>query len=551
MTKTYSFISKVILLFLTCELLHGLSTQRRFIFRAPKAVRDCDVAVIGGGVGGLISSTLLSEKGKRVTLLEKNIAVGGRCNSEEMLTSDGHCYRFDIGPSLLLLPEVYRSTFRSMGSNLEDHLDLIPVDPLYRCFFDDGDIVDISRDSACMKQTVLRVERDEGGFDAYQKYMRIAKTFLAFGLPNVIEEKFTSSYLIEFLSACIRNIPFLSHRSMLEKYFKTEKMRAAMSFQDLYIGLSPYEAPSIFSLLQALEISNGIYYPRGGFGKLSSALEDIAIKSGVHIVRNSSLVSVDVNHDDDTIVSVSYEKEKETFHLQPKVLITNVDAPQFESQFIPAAKGDQRCVEGRPSCGVVSLSFAFNTTLNPLTHHSIFFSLNYKESWKTVENPDTSIFNTNAFNFYVHAPLRSDLSAAPEGHDAITVLVPVPPIRKQNTVTGTDDDLIEKVKRAVLNRLQRVPGMPERIEDYIVGEIYRSPSTWKQNFNLFRGSAFGLAHSLDQLSFLRPRLRHPKIRNLYRVGASTRPGNGVPLVMIGARLTAGKILRDFADGEQY
>jgi phytoene dehydrogenase-like protein len=274
-----------------------------------------------------------------------------------------------------------------MGCELNDYLELIPVDPLYRCFFEEGgDSLDITRNASRMMQNVDRIEKGTG-YDSYRNYLRVAESFLEFGLPNVIEENFSTKYLIEFLASCVQNIPLLSHRFMLNKYFKTEKMRAAMSFQNLYIGLSPFEAPSIFSLLQALEISKGIYYPKGGFSKVSSALREVAVKNGVQICHSSRVTGIDINGN--AIVGVNYKQGNELFNLQSKAVITNVDAPLFESELLPSSLVDKTCLNGRPSCGVVSLSLALNTTLNPLAHHSVFLSKEYKRSWEVVENPDT------------------------------------------------------------------------------------------------------------------------------------------------------------------
>ena len=164
-----------------------------------------------------------------------------------------------------------------------------------------------------------------------------------------------------------------------------------------------------------------------------------------------------------------------------------------------------------------------------------------------MEGKSDQKFNKNACNFYVHAPARTDPTVCPEGHDAITILVPVSPLEKNEVYSeAAEQDLFSNVKTTVLSRLQSIPNMPSNLENYIVGEIYRTPFKWKEDFELYRGSAFGLAHTLTQLSFLRPRIKHPHLPNIYRVGASTRPGNGVPLVMIGGRLTAEQVLRDLS-----
>lgn len=576
-----------------------------------------DVAVIGGGVGGLVTSALLSKSGLNVLLLEKNSKCGGRMNSEHVIdpiTKDS--YRFDVGPSLLLLPDVYKETFELLGCKIEDHVELLRVDPFYRCYFEeDGTFAEISSEEEKMKSTANSIEPD--GYVNFVQYLKTASDFLRFGLPSVIQERPEFEHFGSFLMACIKVFPLLSHDSMLQKYFKSSKMRAMMSFQDLYIGLSPYESPAIFSLLQALELERGIYYPKGGFASVASALQSIALKAGVDIVTDCTIEGVELSDTrEKTLKSVKYAKmieshkqaadlktvesledtvsksikgssattsasssssssfasssssfssssfsptssslpfsststpssstsstsssslsaavgvmdqiqrtESTTTHsISATTFITNIDAPEFEKMLVPVPERDERTTEGVPSCGIVSLNFAFNTTLKCLSHHTLFLSKTYKNSWNVVDNPDVASFNPEEFNFYVHCPSRTDSTACPVGHDAVTVLVPVPPLCK----TGSDTDKrkaldIDIVRTAVLNRLQtmedKMSDTPVCIVNHIVMERTREPEGWRRDFGLFRGSAFGLAHSIDQLSILRPRLRHPNIKNLFR-----------------------------------
>lgn len=426
-----------------------------------------------------------------------------------------------------------------LGRQLEDLVEIRRVEPFYRCFFEeDSSWVDISRNSELMNLQIDSLEEDAWG--GYQRYMDIASSFLNFGLPNVIEERWDSTHLIPFIRACIQAFPLLSHDAMLRTLFNSPKLRAMLSFQDLYIGLSPSEAPAVFSLLQALEFDQGIYYPVGGFTQITSALERIATESGVNIHREytvQDLVCSKSTKEIESMVVVNrYGKQEVT---AADVFIINQDAPAAESSMVPPEYSDKRIIESRPSCGVVSLSFGFNATLSPLQHHNVFFSSEYERSWDAVSNPEHGAFDPSTFNFYVHCPSRTDQSCCPVGHEAITVLVPVPPLSK----SGSQKLDLQSIRHAVLSRLQSIPGMPHDIESSITVEKIREPSLWSHEYGLFRGSAFGLAHSLDQLSFLRPRLKHPHLSNVYRVGASVRPGNGVPLVMISARLVSDLVLK--------
>ena len=223
-----------------------------------------DILVIGSGVGGLISSSLLSQSGFNTVLIEKNDRCGGRMNSEYLQNGNDQ-YRFDVGPSLLLLPDIYKKTFQSLNVNMEDYIKLLKVEPFYTCYFEEDQTFSyISHDAELIKKSLDSIEIN--GYTQYKEYISIANDYLQFGLPFVIEENFKNinfKHLFSFLIACIKIFPLFSHDKMLRKFFTTSKLRSLMSFQDLYIGLSPYQAPAIFSLLQALEFENGIYYPQG------------------------------------------------------------------------------------------------------------------------------------------------------------------------------------------------------------------------------------------------------------------------------------------------
>ena len=346
-------------------------------------VRDVrDIAVIGGGVGGLVSSTLLSRAGLNVLLLEKNEKCGGRMNSEFIPhpTVANASYRFDVGPSLLLLPDVYQETFEMLGTKIEDHVELLRVEPFYRCYFEeDGTFAEISSDQNKMKDTINKIEPN--AYAKFVDYLKTAGDFLRFGLPTVIQEKPDFTHFGSFIMACIKIFPLQSHENMLKQYFKSKKLQAMMSFQDLYIGLSPYQSPAIFSLLQALELERGIYYPRGGFCKVAKSLEKIAVSNGVQIINNCNLQSIHLSdvdvwkdspkgtidqrnlqninviikskidpksaqvdefsnpNSEETSVRKVGNHEEYSFSqhsIRAKRFVTNVDAPEFENKMVRA-----------------------------------------------------------------------------------------------------------------------------------------------------------------------------------------------------------------------
>jgi len=506
------------------------------------------VAVVGSGVGGLVCATRLARGGVDVTLFEKHEQCGGRMQSEEV-----GAYRFDVGPSLLLLPDVYKTTFASLGGDIADYTRLVEVaDPLYRVFFDDDEHspVDVcSRDDSKGWTAALEKLAPGRGAEmlrAYKGYLKTAASFLEFGWPAVIEERPMENLhkLPSFLLACLRAWPLSSQIKMLQSFFGRDekKIHALLSFQTLYVGLAPTETPAVFSLLQALELEKGIYYPEGGFGRVAQGLKTLAERAGVKIRLNESVSAVRV-HSTGQGKGTAEGLDTTSSHLPFDQVVLNVDVPFAEETLVSDEMlRDDVAVASRPSCGVVSLSLGLNRRLDALAHHTLFMSAEDEAvSWTSVTQPDSSSFNPDAFNFYVHAPERTDPTCCPAGHDAITVLVPVPPLRHPSGQGRSEEDeqaLVAQVRAAVFKRLAPVCG---DVESSVVCESTRSPLTWRSEFGLFRGQVFGLAHSLQQLSLLRPNFRHPKVKGLWRTGASTRPGNGVPLTMVSGKLASDAI----------
>ena len=597
------------------------------------------VGVVGAGVGGLVvAGNLAMDEALDVTLIESNEVLGGRMNSESIETAHGS-FRFDTGPSILLLPDVYRKTLENLG--VKDKVELLKVEPFYRVYFEGEEDanIDLSSKEGAIEEMLIEWTGDKNVASAFQRYKRIADRFLAFGLPFVIEERSFSEVgltkFVRFLAACLEAFPLLSHDAMIKGVFRlnnsgegeegggdnskawtvAKRLRALFSFQDLYVGLPPQETPAVFSLLQALEYAGGIYYPRGGFTRVAQALEEAALTRGTTIMKGTAVTDVSVDPERRTVRSLHVvaadneissgrgsgkgwdikqgnegrgkkaktrpgrkrrtKEDNGVLEIPVDVLVSNIDSPRFEASLLSRvidttsaattaankkrkgkkAEASKRLdfSESRPqkaglSCSVVSLHLAFDVSLEAaLAHHTLFLSPQIKSSWDNTKQGNT-FKAADGVNFYVHAPSRTDATACPIGDfDAITVLVPIPPLATQNSGLKEDrpprQPSTASIEKLVMRRLQACPGMPSDLADHVIAKRIVTAKDWQATYNLQGGSVFGLSHSLSQLSLLRPRLRHSIVRNVFRVGASVRPGNGVPLVMIGAKLTTEAVRR--------
>jgi phytoene desaturase len=598
-----------------------------------------DVIVVGAGVGGLASAARLANEGMKVLVCEANDesvaggagGAGGRCGSMLLKPQVAGYhpdvrFRFDTGPSLLLLPDVYEEAFALAGGEdvfrgLADDIHRVKG-PIYTIYFD-GDRKGESKAAegpdpplilrggeAGFEADCLAMERLEpGAGEAYARHMVQAQRVLDGGLPNFIENRLRLPALVQMLREALFGgaFPLEPQEWQLRRRFKSPKARAALSFQSLYVGLTPFAAPGVFSLLQPLELGpcpdpmraegqprkQGVFYPMGGFGKVSEALLDLARARGATVRFGARVKGIEVVREGEkegapaVVAGVRVQctaanndadddgggggEQKETIVAAKRVLV-NADLPLAEELLLGRGASSKTAQEVVPpprdfsnadfSSSVVAFHFALNVKLEGLSHHSLFLAVDEpseksdgeprrEKAWDWEGMMAGSREKAGAVNFYVHAPSRTDPEVCPAGHDAITVLVPCPTtesISEDSAAAGDDDELVSHCRKLVLERFNEVLTEPNgfRFEDRIVAEDAVSPRMWRRQYGLGKGAVFGLAHPILQLSFFRPGPRHPDVKGLYFCGASSRPGNGVPLVLIGARQTTEVIMRDVA-----
>ncbi|KAG5184744.1 hypothetical protein JKP88DRAFT_314038 [Tribonema minus] len=375
--------------------------------------------------------------------------------------------------------------------------------------------------------------------------MEYAQRNLDVGWPNFIAQQLSLNGMPQFALASLLNSPFEAHHKQLQRRFKSPKLQAMLSFQDLYVGLTPYSAPAVFSLLQAIELNEGVYYPVGGFHKVAKGLLTICRELGVKFKFNSAV--------DEILVGgkiYAYELQGGEL-LQSDVIVANADLPYVELNLLPEQFRRKGLGDAEYSSGVVAFYWGCDRQWPQLAHHTVFLSTDYAGSWDRVFKQQR--MGSGGFNFYCAAASRTDPSVCPEGHDAIMVLVPCPLLPptpeggdSRTQAGGRDWDAevaqwMETARKGVLQQFEEAAGMAG-FADSIRAELVYTPRDWQQRYSLERGAAFGLAHSLNQLAIFRPSPRHPNVDDLYFVGASTRPGNGLPLVLTGARLVADDVV---------
>ena len=485
--------------------------------------------VIGAGIGGITTAARLAKNGYAVTVIEKEPTPGGRCNQ---IVRDGH--RFDIGPTLFLMPEIWEETFAALGETLSDHLDLKRIDPTYKVHFDDGLQLELTSNIGEMQAQLEKVEKT--AFTGFLNYIAEGSQHYKMSVEKFVGRNFYNVF--EYFS--LGNLPLLfklkalmKHYDNVGKYFKDERLKAAFTFQNMYLGLSPYDAPATYSLLQYTELAEGVWYPIGGMYAGIQALVKIAEKLGVKFIYNAPVKRIEVNRN--KVHDVVLQDGR---IFTANIFVGNADLPYIYKELLPNKAEAKKLENKLYTCSTIMFYWGVDKEYKQIAHHNVFLGGDYKASFEQIFKNHTL---PEAPSFYVHAPARTDKSAAPNGQDTLYVLVPVGHLDAR---TEQDwDALVNRAREAVLNRLAQEMGASD-LKEHLKFEIVYQPKVWKQRFNLEKGAAFGLSHNFMQVGYLRPQNRHKQYKNLYFAGASTHPGTGLPIVLLSARLTVERILKE-------
>jgi phytoene desaturase len=325
----------------------------------------------------------------------------------------------------------------------------------------------------------------------------------------------------------------IKHYDNVSHYFQHPYLRAAFTFQDMYLGLSPYDAPATYSLLQYTEFADGVWFPIGGMYRIVESLVSIARAHGARFVTNTPVKEIEV--DGSRARGVVLEDDS---RFSADVIVANADLPYVYRHLLPDKTQADRLERLKYTCSAIMFYWGVDKVYPQLETHNLFVAGDYQNSFDRVFK-DKSL--PDEPNFYVHAPARVDPSAAPSGQDTLMILVPAS--RLDDTSEQDWKTLQSRARSAVLSRLGDL-GVTD-LEGHLKFEASYTPRTWLNTYNLAKGAAFGsINHNFLQVGYLRPQNRHRRYRNLYFAGGSTHPGNGLPLVLLSARLTTERILRE-------
>ncbi len=490
--------------------------------------RSPSVVVVGSGFGGLSTACYLADAGLDVTVLEKNEQFGGRAS---VLEIDG--FRFDMGPSWYLMPDVFERFFGHFGHEPSDFYELEPLDPHYRIFFKDGDRIDVTADRAEMR--TLFESYESGAGEALDEYLDTSEEHYGVAMEQFVYEdrsRLRDWIDLDVMRAAPVGLQLLGTMDdYVAGYFENPKLRQIMQYTLVFLGGAPHNTPAIYNMMSHVDFNLGVYYPENGLSSVVDACVELGEELGVEYVADAEVSEIINRREGFTVESAAGEFDAD-------YVVSNADYAHTEQELLPEHERqyDDDYWDSRTySPSAFLLYLGVEGDVEPLEHHTLVLPTDWDQHFR-------QIFDDPAWPedpaYYLCVPSKTDDSVAPEGHSNLFALVPIAP--------GLDDT--EEVRTwyrdLVLDDIAEHTDVDLR--DRIVFEETFSVTEFTDRYNSTQGTALGLAHTLRQTALFRPPHRSSACPGLYFTGSYTTPGIGVPMCLISGEHTAATLLDDTA-----
>ncbi len=492
------------------------------------------VVVIGSGLGGLAAACTLAARGHQVTLVERNEWLGGKA---ALLERDG--FRFDMGPTILTLPGVLKRIFKEAGRNVDDYLQLVRLDPQWRCFFDDGTHFDLLESVKAM-QSQLREVSNGRVADGYGRFLKISerqhdvsKRFFFWksvgGLTDTIgvREAMTPRGLGDLMSLKFGQ----TVAGLVRSHVPDERVAQMIDHFTQYVGSSPDASPAVLCGIAHMQTSEGVWYPMGGTRAIPDALIRLGTELGVHFVTGKQVSSIEASNG-----RVAGVKLKDGDIIECDAVVSNSDSVRTHDELLSrdvAAKFHKRR-NYEPACSGVVLYLGLRKRYEHILHHNFVFSRDPHEEFEFIYRKGQPAPDPTC---YVCAPSLTETAVAPDGGEALYVLVHTPYLRKDHDWSK----MLPDYRDAIIRKLKMTAGM-EDIEERIVCEETLTPVDIDRRYHVLNGAIYGLASHGRFLGAFKPPNRSPDVKGVYLCGGAAHPGPGMPMVMM-----SGWIAADIAD----
>ena len=492
------------------------------------------VGVVGAGLGGLAAACTLAARGHKVVLFDKNPWLGGKA---AVLEEQG--FRFDMGPTILTVPEVLGRVFREAGRDMHDYLDLRRLDPQWRCFFDDGSVLDLQENVPAMADSIARfAPGSEAGFRDFMA--------MSAGL-HAVSEKFFFWKSVEGIAdtlefkgmnlATLREVLSLrmgtSVAGQIRKRVPDARVSQMLDHFVQYVGSSPYNSPAVLCSIAHMQTECGLWYPMGGTGAVPAALARLAGELGVDIRPGTGVERI---LSDGGRASGVVTEGGETVPLS--AVVSNMDSVRTMRELVGGApaQGFGRRWQRDPACSGVVLYLGLDRAYDHLLHHCFVFSKDPAQEFEEIYGQGRPAADPTC---YIAAPARTDPDVAPPGGEALYILVHTPYLRP-----GHDwSTMFKPYRRVILDKLARCAGMGD-LEERIVFERHLTPQDIHERYRVLQGAIYGLASHGKVNGAFKPGNRSRDLGGLYLAGGAAHPGPGMPMVLMSGWIAADSLDQD-------
>ncbi|HAM71039.1 MAG TPA: phytoene desaturase [Verrucomicrobiales bacterium] len=495
------------------------------------------VGVIGSGLGGLAAACTLAARGHAVVVFERNHWIGGKA---AVLEQAG--FRFDMGPTILTMPSLLRRLFSESGRRMEDYLDLVRLDPQWRCFFQDGSTLDLREDTEEMADALERFSPGTGSGEGYRRFMALSARLNDIsqrhffnrpvgGLRDMVDlsRSFDPAILGDILAMRMGR----TVAGTVRAFNPDPRVAQMIDHYTQYVGSSPHGSPAVLCGIAHMQSDEGVWYPMGGTGAVPAALHKLALELGVEFQTGTGVTRI-LSQGGAVTGVLTTRGER----VPLAGVVSNCDSVRTHRELIQGAPAMvfERRRRYEAACSGVVLYLGLDRAYDHLGHHDFVFSRDPAEEFDFIYRKGEPAPDPTC---YLAATARTEPGTAPAGGEALYVLVHTPYLRPHHNWSS----MLPAYRRVILNKLKTTGAMPD-IEDRIRFERILTPQDIHDRYHVLDGAIYGLASHGRFLGAFKPGNRSPDLNGLYLAGGAAHPGPGMPMVLMSGWIAADALDHD-------